>query len=266
MNFDRRRVNGPEITSDVFYANESPQFTKNEREIRKVDEMRPICMFTSDGDVLKPGLISSASGSTYFEAGNTKIACAVYGPKQIKNAAYSPTGRLNVEIKHSPFSSPVRRDAVRELDATHLSNQVTQSLLPSLRLDEYEKMQIDVFVTILEDDSLDFGLMGCITTAAGCALASAGLEMNGLVVGVALAIQSDRLLVDPTPSEVRESQGMMTVCTLPALTQITHIWQAGMLDLGGYKQALSIAESASRNIHTVIAKTLMNEAAISDDK
>lgn len=47
-------------------------------------------------------------------------------------------------------------------------------------------MQIDVFVTILEDDSLDFGLMGCITTAAGCALASAGLEMNGLVVGVAL--------------------------------------------------------------------------------
>lgn len=50
MNFDRRRVNGPEITSDVFYANESPQFTKNKREIRKVDEMRPICMFTSDGD------------------------------------------------------------------------------------------------------------------------------------------------------------------------------------------------------------------------
>lgn len=44
-------------------------------------------------------------------------------------------------------------------------------------------MQIDVFVTIIQDDSLDFGLLANIATAAGTALASAGLEMNGLVVG-----------------------------------------------------------------------------------
>lgn len=44
-------------------------------------------------------------------------------------------------------------------------------------------MQIDLFVTIIQDDSLDFGLLANITTAAGTALASAGLEMNGLVVG-----------------------------------------------------------------------------------
>lgn len=58
--------------------------------------------------------------------------------------------------------------------------------MPSLRLENYEKMQIDVFVTIIQDDALDFGLLGNITTAAGTALASAGLEMNGLVVGVAV--------------------------------------------------------------------------------
>lgn len=52
-----------------------------------------------------------------------------------------------------------------------------------MRLENYEKMQIDLFVTIIQDDSLDFGLLANITTAAGTALASAGLEMNGLVVG-----------------------------------------------------------------------------------
>lgn len=48
-----------------------------------------------------------------MECGNSKIACAVYGPKQIKNAPYSSTGKLNVEIKHSPFSSVIRRDPVK---------------------------------------------------------------------------------------------------------------------------------------------------------
>lgn len=67
------------------------------------------------------------------------------------------------------------------------------------------------------------------------------------------------MLLDPTPDEIRKAQAVMTVCTLPALTQITHIWQAGSLELGQYKESLQITESASRNIHTVVAKTLMNE-------
>lgn len=67
------------------------------------------------------------------------------------------------------------------------------------------------------------------------------------------------MLLDPSPSEVKSSEAVMSVCTLPALTQITHIWQAGTLDINQYRQALQITESASRNIHTLIAKTLMNE-------
>ncbi|TIB75096.1 ribosomal protein S5 domain 2-like protein [Wallemia mellicola] len=251
MNFDRRRINGPEATHELIYENSSHVKHLNERSTRKNDELRPV--------FIKPGLISSASGSTYIECGNTKIACAVYGPKQIKNAPYSSTGKLNVEIKHAPFSSSIRRDPVKELEATHLSSQVTQALLPSLRLENYEKMQIDLFVTIIQDDSLDFGLLANITTAAGTALASAGLEMNGLVVGATVAFKEDEMLLDPSPSEVKYAKAVMTVCTLPALTQIAHIWQAGTLDMNQYKQALQITESASRNIHTLIAKTLMNE-------
>ena len=204
-------------------------------------------------------MISSASGSSYFECGSTKIACAVYGPKQVKNAPYSSNGKLNVEIKYSPFASTIRRDPMKELEASHLSSQVTQSLLPSLRLENYEKMQIDLFITILQDDSLDFGLLGAITTASGTALANAGIEMNGLVIGLAIALKDGNFLLDPSPNECSDCDAIMTVCTLPALTQCTSIWQAGKLNIKDYIECLKIVESASRNVHTVVAKSLVQE-------
>lgn len=144
--FDRRRINGPEDSSAPIFADEhqkslTPDLYKD-RHNRSVSDIRPICLFflMNSRDhtcsyqlppVLQPGLISQANGSAYIETDRTKIACSVsvlysfqntdfwlkgatsYGPRQSKNTAYNEKGRLNVEVKFTPFSSERRRAPLR---------------------------------------------------------------------------------------------------------------------------------------------------------
>jgi hypothetical protein len=63
--------------------------------------------------VLKTGLVTQASGSAYIEVGKTKIACAVYGPRQLKKAAFSRNGTLNCEFKFSTFSCQKKRGHIK---------------------------------------------------------------------------------------------------------------------------------------------------------
>jgi len=78
-------------------------------------------------EVLQPGLITQANGSAYIETERTKLACAVYGPRQSKTTTYSEKGRLNVEVKFAPFSCVRRRAPLRAstfIRATHDLNRL----------------------------------------------------------------------------------------------------------------------------------------------
>lgn len=146
MNFDRRRVNGPEESFSPVYSSdeEDAQTVKPSQPSRKgrqPSEIRPICtacsiallaMLLILSVVLKTGLISQANGSSYIETERTKIACSVwvalsthfpkniltdmhprYGPRQSKATTYAEKGRLNVEVKFAPFSCKKRRAPMR---------------------------------------------------------------------------------------------------------------------------------------------------------
>jgi len=108
-NFDRRRINGPEESFPPVYDSDDDQVLSwspgKPRRGRAAGDIRPI--------FLKAGLISQANGSAYIETERTKIACAVYGPRQSKTTSYNENGRLNVEVKFTPFSCGRRRAPIR---------------------------------------------------------------------------------------------------------------------------------------------------------
>jgi exosome complex component MTR3 len=141
---DRRRINGPEESFPPVFDDDDDDDEdiklKTQRS-RAPGDIRPICWcpvsaLLSNGaeflTVLQPGLISQANGSAYIETEKTKIACAVYveatlafirrtfskyrhryGPRQSKTTTYSEKGRLNVEVKFTPFSCTRRRAPMR---------------------------------------------------------------------------------------------------------------------------------------------------------
>ncbi|KAI0302164.1 mRNA transport regulator 3 [Russula brevipes] len=256
--FDRRRVNGPNESfqpvfdddleeSDVLYKGWSPGQTRRKR---GAEEIRPIFIET--------GLIKQANGSAYIETERTKIACAVYGPRQSKSSAYHEAGRLSVEVKFTPFSSLVRRVPIRDAEDRSVATLVHQALAPSVRLELLPKSVIDISITVIECDGIE-SCVSAATVAASTSLAKAGIEMLGLVVSCAGAVVGEDIWLDPTEEESRLASGMLLCACMPALGSTTSVWQTGRVLPAKAFQSLQLCQERCIDIHKVVAEALHDD-------
>ncbi|KZP19454.1 mRNA transport regulator 3 [Athelia psychrophila] len=255
-NFDRRRINGPEESFVPVYDDDEgtqlDRWTAGEpRPGRSSGDIRPI--------FLQPGLINQANGSAYIETERTKIACAVYGPRQSKNTSYSEKGRLNVEVKFAPFSCKRRRAPMRDAEDRSVAVAIHQAIVSSVRLELLPKSTIDVFLTIIEND----GIEGCIAAgsiAASTALADAGIDMIGLVVSCSGALAGKELWLDPTREETEVSKGSLILSCMPALGTVTSVWQNGQMKTQEVLDCMDLCQERCIDIHSVVAQALLDNA------
>ncbi|KAK7467095.1 3'-5'-exoribonuclease [Stygiomarasmius scandens] len=247
--FDRRRINGPEESFPPSF--EADDLSRNVPFLRTrgPKEVRPI--------FLRPGLILQANGSAYIETEQAKIACAVYGPRQSKNTAYSEKGRLNVEVKFTPFSSDRRRAPMRDAEDRSIATAVQQALLSSVRLELFPKSTIDIFVVVIEADGIE-ACIASISIAASTALANAGIEMLGLVVACTACVIEDNVWVDPTQDEASQAQGVMVFSCMPALGKVTSLWESGRMKPSELLSCIEICEERCSDIHSVVAQALLS--------
>ncbi|KAL9715178.1 3'-5'-exoribonuclease [Leucoagaricus gongylophorus] len=249
-NFDRRRVNGPEESfSPVFAPEQDPKLFKSgePRNKRGPLDIRPI--------FLQPGLITQANGSVYIETEQTKIACAIYGPRQSKNALYSENGRLNVEVKFAPFSCRRRRAPLRDAEDRTIAMAVYQAIVSSVRLELLPKAMIDVYITVIEADGIE-GVISSASIAVSAALADAGIEILGLVISCSASIMGGDIWLDPTEDEAAVSQGTLILSCIPALGTITSVWQNGQIQPVDAISAMETCQNRCTDIHGVIAQAL----------
>ncbi|KIK08590.1 hypothetical protein K443DRAFT_84475 [Laccaria amethystina LaAM-08-1] len=248
--FDRRRINGPEESNPpIFEDEETPTWNVGiPRRNRASFDIRPI--------FLQPGLTNQATGSAYIETQNTKIACAVFGPRQAKNVAFNEKGRLNVDVKFAPFSCDRRRAPMRDAEDRSIAMAIHQAIGPSVRLDVLPKSIIDIFITIVESD----GIEGCVAAgsiAASTALTDAGIEVFGLVASCSAAAVREDIWLDPSLRESQESRGILVLSCMPALSTVTSIWQTGNMSTGDVLACMDACNSRCTDIHSVIAQALL---------
>ncbi|KAJ1964274.1 3'-5'-exoribonuclease, partial [Dispira parvispora] len=106
---DRRRITGPELSvaplmQKTAESESPPNLLDNQnkrRDGRKADAIRPL--------YIKTGLISQANGSAYLEQADTRITCAVYGPRQNKKAQLNEVARVDCDFKLATFACTNRR-------------------------------------------------------------------------------------------------------------------------------------------------------------
>ncbi|KAF9454519.1 ribosomal protein S5 domain 2-like protein [Macrolepiota fuliginosa MF-IS2] len=249
-NFDRRRVNGPEESFlPVFAPEESSDKWKlgQPRSNRGLSDIRPI--------FLQPGLISQANGSAYIETEQTKIACAIYGPRQSKNTAYSENGRLNVEVKFAPFSCRRRRAPLRDAEDRTIAMAIHQAIVSSVRLELLPKSTIDVFITVIEADGIESAIASA-SVAVSTALADAGIEILGLVVSCSASIVGKEIWLDPNEDEIASSQGTIILSCIPALGTVTSVWQNGRMSSTEAADAMEACQDRCTDIHGIVAQAL----------
>ncbi|KAI0670297.1 mRNA transport regulator 3 [Trametes maxima] len=254
-NFDRRRINGPDESFQPTFESDDEGGSRwkvgDPRKGRMAQEIRPI--------FLQAGLINQANGSAYIETEKTKIACAVYGPRQSKTTVYNEKGRLNVEVKFAPFSCTRRRVPIRDAEDRSIAVQIQQALVPAVRLELLPKSTIDIFITVIEND----GIEGCIaagSAAASVALADAGIEMLGLVASCSAAIVGNEVWMDPIEEEGQIAAGSLVLAGLPALGTITSVWQTGSMSPDEAIKCMEACQKCCEDIHSVMAQSLLETA------
>lgn len=284
--YDRRRVNGPPSYVPVYEsAGSSSANASTSVPIATTSQQRPDNRAYADlrPIFLQTNLVPSASGSSYVEIGDLKLACSVFGPRQVKGRQYSGKAELNVEVKFAPFSSRRRRKPGKTTESAHLSSLIHQALLPSLRLDLLPKASLDIHVMVLQTDGLEESCIAAACIAASTALASAGIEMYGLVVGtVGLVASSEakdkRTLLDPSSADLGLVTGMKTatrvlMCGMPALASVTCLnvsagsttktqsktSTAAGVDADILDEALTSINASLVHIHKVVAQALAED-------
>ncbi|KAL1926827.1 hypothetical protein VTP01DRAFT_5473 [Rhizomucor pusillus] len=250
---DRKRVCGPELSVQPFFVDQEQAQqildSNNKRaDQRGVEDLRPI--------FLKTGLITQANGSAYIEAGNTKVVCAVYGPRQLKRAGFSSNGILNCELKFATFSCTKRRQHMRDAEEKGFSQVLTQALTPAVRLELLPKSAIDVYITVLENDGTSSCLAAAII-ASSTALADAGIEMIDQVTACSALLVDKKILMDGTEAEERRKDGSVVVSYMPSINEVTHLLQTGATDTTEISQALEQCIDGCSKIYNVMSTALL---------
>ncbi|CAN9499458.1 unnamed protein product [Ophioblennius macclurei] len=179
------------------------------------------------------GLVSQAKGSAYIEAGDTKIMCCVYGPRETerKDETDMKCGRLTTDMRFAPFSCPERGSWIQGSQDKDFSLMLHESLQPAVCLHKYPRSQIEVNVMVLENSG---SVLAHAVTCASLALADAGIEMYDLVLSCSIRQDGNSYMADPSYVEENysssvsgDNQGRLTVAFLPSLNQISGLQSDG---------------------------------------
>lgn len=256
---DTRRINGPSESQPIILfekhsTTEAELLDDRSRRSdgRQRDEIRPIFM--------QKGVIAQARGSCYVETTGTKLVCGVYGPRDgARRTDYSTSGRLACEISYAPFS---RRDERRvgqqyRAEDRELESHLIQALEPAICLDSFPKMQLDIYISVLEDSGGD--ALAHAIVAASVAVADAGIQMTDLVTAVALACTPRGPLVDPCGEEREHSSvtGSMRLAYLPSTNQLSALLSDGIMAVDECKANINAGIEACLRIHSVMRQCLL---------
>jgi exosome complex component RRP41 len=201
---------------------------------RGPEEMRDIDM--------EVGVLEKADGSAFVEIGNTRIVAAVFGPKTLhpEHLQEPDKARLEARYNMAPFSVDDRMDPKPSRRDKEISLVTRRALEPAVDLEEYPKASIEVFIEVLEADA-STRVTGI--TAAGLALADAGIKMNGMVNACAVGKLEDTMVLDVAGEEDAYGKADIPVAMINAEPEdITLLQMDGDISADDLDDGLDLAQ------------------------
>lgn len=201
-----------------------------------------------------------------------------HGPRQVRGRQYAGKAELNVQFEMAPFCEKNRR-ASKDSEVAGAAAFVHQALFPSIRIDLLPKSSIDVHIMVLDADTSLLGCCALATTAASAAVARAGVQMFGLVVGTAAvrilylpeksatpSLPTDsrpsqqQWLVEPTRSESANASTQLLLCGMPSLNITTcYVLQGPVDSMDCVKEVSHTLMHVTTKHHAAVAQSLFKE-------
>lgn len=216
---------------------------------------------------LRGGVLTQARGSSYFEAGGTKVFCVVHGPRPAP-ASDTIDGSVACDLRWAAFARAQgartddgeadRRPGFMTDEERELSASLARTLSAVVRLECYPKSRIEVSAFVLEDDGSSFA---AVVTAASMALVDAGIEMSGIVCGAAAAVVDGEVVLDPAAGEEERASGRVFVACVPGFGKVMDVGQEGEMEPDEVVRALAMCTESAEKIVELMRAAMRKQAA-----
>jgi len=204
------------------------------------------------------GLIRRADGSCRFTVGNTAVLAAVYGPTQPKYSRLEKPDRATIEVEFKSSDTQVASAA-----DTEKQEFIAKTMESFVMLKLYPRTVILIVIQVLLDDG---GLAAAAATAAGLALADAGVEMVGVPLGVAVCTplpeggtsggSSKKPSLDPVRAEEETAGAIMTFVLSSAEEGVVSSNALGIFTSEDFFAGAEISTRASKALLSFIRASL----------
>lgn len=138
---------------------------------------------------VKLGHDGTHDGSACYQIGQTRILAEVSGPHEVQNRRQECFERALIKVEYSPVpfteSDSKRKRSGPNKQSSELVLAVQKALEASIVVTNYPNTQIDVCLTIFQDDG---GKLPASINAASLAVIDAGIQMTDLLVACSVGI------------------------------------------------------------------------------
>lgn len=204
---------------------------------------------------LRASTLSTATGSGYYEAGGTKVFCAVHGPRSSPSTHTIDTV-IHGEVRWAQFSPPSTTSNSNDFatdQERQLSTALVRTLKSMIRMNSYPKSRIDVSAFVLEDDG---GAFAGVINAACLALADAAIEIEDLFGCSTAAVIDGNVILDPCKKEEEMASGVVLVAYTANTGKVTDLIQTGEMEFEQLREAIRLCCSGSREVVRLMKVTL----------
>ena len=215
-------------------------------------------------------VVRASAGSAYVELGDTKVSCAVYGPRQPTRAADASVARgiVDVDVRFAPFANgedisanDVKPSASSAPTAaeSRCADALRRALEAVILTETFAKTQVDVYVTVIDARGSEDA--ACVL-AASAALARAGVECRDVASACACArVPNVGVVLDPTQDEVAQSDGLVFVAQMSRIGGTTTTEVSGRWDAEAASAALDAARAGCHRFDATIRDALRAAAS-----
>ncbi|MCJ7450387.1 MAG: exosome complex exonuclease Rrp41 [Candidatus Nanohaloarchaeota archaeon QJJ-9] len=208
---------------------------------RKPEDMREIN--------IEVGLLESPEGSALVELGDTRVLAAVEGPKELHPQHLQKPDRAVLQAKYNmaPFSVDDRMSPKPSRRSKEISMVTRKALEPVIELERFPESVIKVHIEVLEADA-STRVTGI--TAAGIALADAGIPMHGLVQACAVGKLEDTMVLDVAGEEDAYGKGDIPIATINGdIDEVTLLQMDGDVSVEEMEEVLDLAEKGNKKLY-----------------
>lgn len=217
---------------------------------RKLDELRKI--------KIEAGVLHRAEGSCYLEWGGNKVLAAVYGPREaVPRHIQNPLKAIvNARYNMAAFSVEERKRPGPDRRSVEISKVISEALEKVILTDKFPRASIDVNIEVLDAEA---GTRCAGLTAAGVALADAGIPMRDIPVACAAGKIDGKVVLDLGKEEDNLGDADLPVAISPRTGEILLLQMDGHLTMKEFDEAFDLAIKGCHAISELQKKAIMDK-------